>query len=186
MPRILLVRHGRSSHVHAGWIDAAGFARWRDAYEAAGIADDDPPPIALRDAASQADIVVASDAARAVASASRLSARVITTPLLRELELAPPLLGRLRLPLAAWTLLIGVRWGMRALPGQPTVAPHESQRAHDAARWLAELAASHESVVAVTHGSLRLLVAQRLIADGWRCERPRKAHAHWSAWSLTR
>lgn len=48
MARLVLVRHGRSAHVHtAGWIDGAGLRAWAGAYDAAGIRDDDRPPAPL-------------------------------------------------------------------------------------------------------------------------------------------
>jgi broad specificity phosphatase PhoE len=71
--RIALVRHARSSHVHAGWIDAGGFRVWREAYEAAGIHQDERVPADLGPLLGGADLVVASDAARAVASARLLA-----------------------------------------------------------------------------------------------------------------
>jgi hypothetical protein len=46
-PRLVLVRHGRSAHVHRGWIDRAGLDRWQLAYDAAGLHDADAPPPAL-------------------------------------------------------------------------------------------------------------------------------------------
>src|SRR4051812_23503002 len=90
--KILLVRHGRSAHVHVGSIDLAGFGRWREAYEAAGIHQHDQPPAALKALASASAVTVASTAARATESARLLAAEreVTTSPLLAELELLPP------------------------------------------------------------------------------------------------
>ena len=83
--RLVLIRHGRSSHVHAGWIDSSGFRAWREAYEAAGICDDERPPTELERWASAADLVASSDAQRALASARRLVSgrEVVASPLLR-------------------------------------------------------------------------------------------------------
>lgn len=102
MSEIVLVRHGRSAHVHAGWIDVHGFHRWREAYEAAGILPGEVPPAELLERARRAGVVVASDAPRAIESARLLSEgrEVISSPLVRELDLPPPAVRALRLPLA--------------------------------------------------------------------------------------
>ena len=72
--RIVLVRHGPSSHTERpGWIDAVGVQRWRDAYDAAGILADSAPPRWLVETAAQAGCVLSSDLPRAVASAERLA-----------------------------------------------------------------------------------------------------------------
>src|SRR6188474_2955914 len=107
--RIALVRHGRSTHVHSGWIDAAGFREWRRHYEAAGIGEAERVPSELAELAVRADLVVSSDAPRAVASARLLTpARdIVVSPLLRELDLEAPDLRGLRLPLLAWAFAVG-------------------------------------------------------------------------------
>src|SRR6185295_1032562 len=101
--RVALVRHARSSHVHSGWISASGFRAWREAYEAAGIREDERVPAPLEQLARRAGLVLSSDAARALASARLLAPgrEIVASPLLRELDLESPSLGRLRLPLAA-------------------------------------------------------------------------------------
>ena len=180
MAKIVLVRHGRSAHVHVGAIDLAGFHRWREAYEAAGIDEDDPPPAELKALAANAGIVVASEAPRAVQSAALLVPSFVTSPLLGELELAPPAIRGIRMPLFGWALAFGVRSLIRA-----HVTAGEIERAREAAEWLSELADRDGTVLAVTHHSIRELIAERLIADGWRAEIPRKRRDHWSAWSFT-
>jgi broad specificity phosphatase PhoE len=174
--KIVLVRHGRSAHVHTGWIDGEGFARWREAYEAAGIDERDTPPRELQTLASAAGLVVASDALRAIESARLLAPRkdVVTSPLLREIALVPPKIP-FRMPLLGWALTL---FRMRA-------TEQEHQRARDAASWLVALAAQHEQVVVVTHGGFRIALASALAARGWRCETPKRRHRHWSAWPFT-
>src|SRR5262245_16089622 len=130
--RIALVRHGRSSHVHAGWINAGGFRAWREAYEAAGIRENERAPADLEKLASRADLVLASDAARAVASARLLAPgrEIVVSPLLREMDLESPSLGGLRLPLAAWALAVGGRTLLLTLRRQyPSAA--EAARIND-------------------------------------------------------
>lgn len=184
-PRLVLVRHGRSGHVHTGLLNAEQFRRWREAYEAAGVAADEIPPPELCTAAVNADVLIASDAPRAIASANLLAPgrEVVTSALLRELELSPPDLGRLRLPLLGWALLIGVR----ALSGDRSNAmADEAQRTRAAANWLAEMAEERGTVMVVTHASVRRLIAWELERLGWRCDARGRGMRHWSAWGFGR
>jgi broad specificity phosphatase PhoE len=182
---IILVRHGRSAHVHAGWIDHSGFLRWREAYDAAGIDARETPPRELQEMARQAGVVVASDTARAVESARLLAEgrEVVLSPLLREFTLAPPNLRRLRLPLSAWALAYGVRLLFRP---HEHITPAEHDRAREAAQWLAGLAEEHGRVVVVTHATFRSVLGKALENAGWRGHVPRGRPAHWSASVFTR
>jgi phosphohistidine phosphatase SixA len=188
MAQIFLVRHGRSAHVHRGLVDLAGFARWREAYEAAGIDERDQPPPELTALAATSGILVSSPAARAMQSARRLDGEreITTSPLLEELELAPPGLRRVRMPLIGWALAIGIGWAIRSVLRRPRVAPAELQRARDAAEWLSGLTRHHDAILVVTHASFRSLLAEQLIARGWHCEVPGKRSRHWSVWRLQR
>jgi hypothetical protein len=90
--------------------------------------------------AGRADLVLSSDAARAVASARLLvpGHEIVVSPLLRELDLESPALGGLRLPLAAWALAVGGRILLLTLRRRyPSAA--EATRVNDAAAWLEEL-----------------------------------------------
>lgn len=177
--RIHLVRHGRSAHVHAGWVDLDGFRRWRELYEAAAILEGERPPDGLTVLAADA-VVVASDAPRAIASAKLLREEVVVSPLLRELELSPPNLRGVKLPLGVWALTFGVKW----LIHRTHATPEEEARARDAGAWLEGLAGNGD-VVAVTHATFRSLLARALIARGWRSDKPPRSR-HWSAWTLTK
>lgn len=158
---------------------------WRDAYEAAGIRDDDPPPADLVALATAADLVVCSDAARAIESARRLTDReVVISPLLRELALRCPRLGGIRLPLAAWSVAIGARRLVDALRGGSTDT--ERARVGEAAAWVDGLATVHASVVVVAHASFRQALAGRLERFGWRAVPGRRDWRHWSAWHYRR
>lgn len=188
--RILLVRHGRSAHVQRGWLDGAGLRAWRTAYDAAGLAPGETPPATLRALASEAGIIVASDMPRAHASAALLArgAPIKTSSLLRESELVLPTLGPVRLPLAGRALATGLRLAVGAMRAErpPAVV---LDRATEAAYWLAELAAQHGSVVAITHAAFRPRVVEALAVGGWQVPRRqslRERFRHWSAWVLTR
>ena len=178
--QILLIRHGRSAHVHTGWIDRAAFFRWREAYEAAGIAEHETPPAALRELARAAGVVVASDAPRAITSAKAIhpAGPVVTSPLLRELEMLPPDFGALQLPLAGW----GLAW----LLAGAHATPEEVARARAAAAWIDELTKSHPTLPVVTHGSFRRLLANALLDAGWKASNDRRRIHHWSVYRLLR
>jgi broad specificity phosphatase PhoE len=183
--RIALIRHARSSHVHAGWITASGFRAWREAYEAAGIREDERVPAHLAQLASHADLVLSSNAARAIASARMLAHEIVVSPLLRELDLESPALGGVRLPLAAWALAVGGRILLLTLRRQyPSAA--EAARVNNAAAWLEELATKRSLIVAVTHASFRRQLSTRLAQTGWQAEPGRRSMRHWSAWFFRR
>ncbi len=185
--RLALVRHGRSAHIHTGWIDSAGFRAWREAYEAAGILDDERVPSDLLTLAGRADLVVSSDAPRAVASARRVTPgrEIVVSPLLRELDLEGPSLGGLRLPLFAWAFAVGGRALALTLRGQyPSAA--ETARVHEAAAMLNELAGRHSLIVAITHASFRRSLSNRLVRLGWQAEPGGRSMRNWSAWIFRR
>jgi hypothetical protein len=185
--RVALVRHARSAHVHAGWISASGFRAWREAYEAAGIHEDERVPAQLELLVSRAGLVLSSDAARAVASARLLAPGrgIVVSPLLRELDLEGPTLGGLRLPLRAWAVAVGGQTLLRTLRRQyPSAA--EAARIDKAAAWLEELALQHSLIVAVTHAMFRRRLSARLVQTGWQAERGRRSLQPWSAWLFRR
>jgi broad specificity phosphatase PhoE len=183
--RIALVRHARSAHVHTGWIDVHGFAAWRAAYDAAGIANGQVAPPILAALAQQAGIIASSDTPRALATAKQLTKLrpIEATSLLRELELTGPNLAALRLPLPAWTLAVGLRAFLLSLQRR-FPSPEELQRIHEASQWLQQLAARHRLVIAVTHGSIRREIFRHLLQCGWRPEPGPRTIRHWSAWVL--
>jgi broad specificity phosphatase PhoE len=187
---IILVRHGRSAHVQRGWLDVDGLRGWMAAYDAAEIALHHPPPPALVALARAAGLLVASDMPRAVASARVLAdgREFRTSALLREApletpELPLPALGGLRLPLRGWAVVFGARWLAAWLRNAPPPGVDAAALARaEAADWLAAQAAEARGrVVAVTHATFRLLVAQALVRRGWRGPERRPYH-EWSAW----
>ena len=186
MRHLLLVRHGRSAHVHRGaLLDREGMERWRTAYDAAGIAD--APPPALVHEAALADRIVASDMPRAVASAERLAGgRAVTaSPLFREVPLPIPTWLPGRAPLVVWGALISLRWGIDITRGRDAL-PEWLEQARAAAAWCDDACGPHGTVVVVTHGVFRRLLARRLAATGWRAAPGRRSYAPWSVWRLSR
>ena len=184
--RVVLIRHGRSSHVQFGWIDRDGFLRWREAYEAAGITD--APPEALLALLNEVTCVIASDTRRTVESARALAPErdVMTSPLLAELELAPPQIGRLRLPMTGWKLAFAGAWISRAVRRIALHSPSDEERVEAAAKLIDEVTEAHGSVAVVTHVWFRRQLIAKLIARGWEKESFKGGSRNWSAWSLTR
>jgi len=149
------------------------------------VDDSDVPPAALVAQAARAGTLAASDAPRAIASATRLAPgrEVAVSPLLRETPLPVPAWLPMRWPLGVWEACIHFQWGYRILRGVD--APEEElHRAVAAADWLAALTRDGSLVVAVTHGVFRRLLAGRLLAMGWRAGPGRRSYGHWSAWAL--
>ena len=185
--RVLLIRHGRTSHVHdGGLLDRADIERWRRACDLAGIADGDLPPHALRAEVAQADVLAASDMPRAVTSVAVLApGRTFTvSTLLREVPLPIPA-APLRAPLAVWNALIHLRWGLDILRGRDASREAKSQ-AEAAATWcvVAARQARTGTIAVVTHGVFRRLLAKQLVAEGWRFEPGPRSYDHWSTWRL--
>jgi broad specificity phosphatase PhoE len=182
--RILLVRHGRSAHTGLGeWVDTEGARHFMTAYDAAGIAADSLPPAELMAAASSAHVLAASDLPRAVESAQRLAPgrELAVTPLLREIELELPRWAVPKLPVAVWDTWDYVRWSYRLLRN----VDHEHRRRADAVvGWLRERVDGGGTVLAVTHGSFRRLVAASLSARGWRPEAANRSYDNWSSWAF--
>ena len=185
--RIVLVRHGQSSHTHVGWVDAGGFRAWRQAYDAAGIHDHDRVPPHLNQLVDRADIVLSSDTARALASARLLAPEreVVVSPLLRELDLEGPALGGIRLPLKGWAVAVGGRTLIRTLTRQHPSAD-ETARIKAATDWIDELAARYTLIVAITHAMFRSRLSSRMMQVGWQAAPGRRSLKPWSAWVLTR
>jgi broad specificity phosphatase PhoE len=184
--RILLVRHGPRAPVpNPGWVDADGVLEWRALCDATGISAEAVPPAALSECASSADVLIASDLPRAVESAERMApGREITlSPLLRETVLDIPAWLPLRWPLNIWESLIHLQWGYR-MANKMDAPRAELARAADAARCLTGLARDGATVVAVTHGVFRRLLAGRLVSEGWQAPPGRRSYAPWSAWEL--
>jgi broad specificity phosphatase PhoE len=182
--RVLLVRHGPSSHVHDGrWMYHHRVREFEDAYDAASILHDSTPPDDLRRAAARADLLCSSDLPRAIASVERVAPgrAVAISPLLREIRLEPPRWIPVRLPIAVWDYFSHAQWSYRLR----TRCDHEFvRRADDAIDWLEHNSPHASTVLVLTHAGFRRILAGRLIARGWRHAREKQSYAHWSTWEL--
>lgn len=74
-----------------------------------------------------------------------------------------------------------LQWSYRLRTG----SDHEFvRRASAAADWLEELARPSQTVLVVTHGGFRRILAARLVARGWRKAWRQLSYANWSSWEL--
>jgi broad specificity phosphatase PhoE len=164
---------------------ADAVSEYEDAYDRASIRDDDMPPAALRELASSAALVVASDMPRALRSAQMLAGdrTVVVSELLREIRLEPPRWIPFRLPIEVWDAMSHLQWSARLLIGATS---DFTRRANTTAEWLAEQAAPGTTVLAVTHGGFRRIVSDALVGRGWRVARGSRGYGNWSVWSLSR
>jgi broad specificity phosphatase PhoE len=184
--RLVLVRHGESSHVHrGGLLGAADVQRWRDAYDLAGISDRSAPPPALMRRVAEASGIIASDLPRAISSAQRLAngRSIATSSLLREIPIPIPDLS-VRIPLAAWGAAMHLAWSYRIVRGRDATPEHLA-RVSAAASWLRDAIEPGVTIV-VTHGVFRRLLGQELVRSGWTSEGRERGYAHWSAWTFAR
>ena len=74
-------------------------------------------------------------------------------------------------------------WGFRIAFGTE-VPDAERARAASAAEWLAGQVADGSTVLVVTHGVFRRLLAERLLSIGWTSAGRRGGYAPWSAWTF--
>lgn len=192
--RILLIRHGRSAHTSPrGLLDRADVERWRSAYDAAGIAHDDHPPASVQAEVARADLLAASDYARALESAARIAPGrdVQLSPLFREIPLATPHWAPSRAPFGAWGAFIHLEWTLETLRGR-SVPTNDLPRVQEAVRWCRdvssrpspEVSSATGTVAIVTHGVFRRELSRALCRDGWRFAAGRRSYAHWSVWRL--
>jgi broad specificity phosphatase PhoE len=180
--RILLVRHGRSAIQHDGrWMPITGVKTYEDAYNAAGILDDDAPPTALTEAAARADVLATSHYVRALASVRRLaSAREPdVSPLLCEIAIDPPALP-VRLPIEVWDAISFVQWTCRLCLRADR---EEVRHPPPAVDWLEQHATGGRTVCAVTHGGFRRILDVELLRRGWSATPGARTHENWSSWT---
>jgi broad specificity phosphatase PhoE len=163
--------------------------RWREAYDAAGIAPLDTPPPDLVAELARVDVLAASDMRRAIESAERLAGGrpVVVSPLFRETPVSIPTWSAFRAPLGLWGALLIARWSVDIVTGKPSHlgALHQARRAAAWCIHACDQSENGDSVVAiVTHGVFRRLLARELLTRGWRYEPGRRSYDHWSVWRL--
>ena len=182
---IHLIRHGPSVHMPPrGWVDAAGFLKWRNDCDGVGINPADLPPDAAREVVSQSDAIVSSDLLRAIETARRLApARpVLQSALLRETRIGIPEASLIRMPVSAWDAVAHMGWGFRILQ-KVDVAPEDTQRADQVLAWVTRLERA-QTISVVTHGVFRRILANRAVESGWRELTHKRSYRCWSHWTF--
>jgi hypothetical protein len=184
--RLVLIRHGTSALVERGWFTAAEFRGWLARYEATGIRVTERAPDELKRRVIDANLVVSSDAPRALETAQLLApvCTIEVSPLLRELRLPIPSMRGISLPLTAWAIVVGVNaLAHQAIGRYPTTA--DAIRLDNAAEWIAACAIQHACTVIVTHAAARRELASRLVEKHWHRDPGPRALRPWSAWWFT-
>jgi hypothetical protein len=165
-------------------LDRSGVEAWRVAYDAAGIRPNARPPQSLMRLAGTATHLITSDLPRALGSAHRLGAArpIVSSELLRESPLAIPN-WEIRMPLSLWGMLISVGWFYRIARGTDMSAA-ERARTLAAADWLVGMTDANATLLAVTHGAFRRMLARELMTRGWNCAERQGGYRNWSAWTF--
>jgi broad specificity phosphatase PhoE len=78
-------------------------------------------------------------------------------------------------------MCIHLHWLVRERRGE-IAAPADVQRAADAVALLDDVSREAPTVVVVTHGAFRRLLASRLEATGWMAEPRVGGFQNWSSW----
>ncbi len=166
--RIVLVRHGRPAMGRSRWIGHAAFARFIDAYQAAGI-EADPPPAELVELVGEAPRVFASELKRSVDSAMVLlpKAELVSTPVFTEAPLASPRVPGLKMKAPAWAIMSRIAWHGGFKPGIESYG-QSKHRARVAAPMLIEEAERSGLAVLVAHGYFNAILGRTLRLHGWR------------------
>ena len=165
-------------------LDRSGVEAWRLAYDAAGIQPDARPPESLIRLAGDATHLITSDLPRALGSAQRfgVARAIIRSELLRESSLAIPN-WEIRMPLTLWGALISAAWFYRIARGTD-MSDAERARTSAAAEWLIGMATADATLLAVTHGAFRRMLARELTTRGWTCAQRDGGYRNWSAWTF--
>lgn len=167
--RIMLVRHGRSSLRVPNRIPSDMLRSTARRYNEAGIRSTPRPSAQLRRQAGSADVIVCSDARRAVESARALDStrEALIDPLFREAGLPLSTWLPLRLGFDTWVLIAGIAWFWGWSAGPESLA-EARRRARTAAQRLIHLSTAHASVMLVGHGVFNALIAAELQRRGWQ------------------
>jgi broad specificity phosphatase PhoE len=166
---ITLVRHGLPAVDRTVKITAREYEEWWAGYDRAGLAEGETPPVALLDAARDADVVFASTLPRAIATAKAVvgDKPIIEDPVFTEAPLPPPPVWGRRSP-RAWGVWSRTAWWLGRHAGRESRQGAEL-RAEAAAATLTARALRGENVVAFGHGWFNRMIRPVLKAQGWKC-----------------
>jgi broad specificity phosphatase PhoE len=167
--RIILVRHGPSALRVPKRIPSDRLRSTARRYNEAGVRSTPGPSAPLRREAGSTDLIVCSDARRAVESARVLdrTREPLIDPLFREAGLPLGTWLPLHLSFDTWVLIAGIAWFWGWSAGTESLA-EARRRARTAARRLIHLSTVHRSVMLVGHGVFNALIAAELQRRGWQ------------------
>ncbi len=182
---ITLIRHGRSKHIDRTRVSGNRFSDWVELYNQSGVFEEEEYPSITAKKISEATIVITSDLKRAIQSAEylRTPVNITSSSLFRETEL-PTLKTKMKLSPQTWAVILRLLWFM----GLSTNCESYNQaklRAEKAAEKLMAMADEHTRVVLVGHGFFNLLVAKRLLKQGWQGKR-KTSSKHWGSTTYIR
>ena len=87
------------------------------------------------------------------------------------------------MPLSLWGMLISVTWFYRIARGTD-MSVDERVRTSAAADWLVGMMQANSTLLAVTHGAFRRMLARELATRGWTCADRQGGYRTWSAWTF--
>lgn len=176
--QIVLLRHGKPKIRTDIRVSAAEWGTWVEEYNAAGIDPAFPPPESAIQNVKSCSFAVCSDLARSSESALALGIeRAVCDSMFRELDIPHAGWRYPKLSLVAWAVLFRLIWALGYSANSESINDGRI-RARLCAERLAAMAAEHERVVFVGHGTLIWFISRRLKKMGW--SGPKKPpREHW-------
>jgi broad specificity phosphatase PhoE len=166
--RILLIRHGQPHIALSPRSGHAGFAKYIDAYEQAGLSPSNLPTEEVRDLAQELDHVFTSGRPRSHQSAAILAphAELIADPLFDEAPLASPPIPLLSMKVPQWAVVSRILWHFGFHPD--IESPRKAKRrAAKAADILITRARKNGVTALVAHGYFNWMIGRQLKRRGF-------------------
>jgi len=178
MKRIILMRHGKVAIDDTETVDAVSLKKWIEAYDAAPLARDVPPPKESLLTAKESDVVVCSTLRRSADSATLLHVTCKEkNPLFDEIRIPKIAIPLLRLKVKHWLVLSRVMM-LLGLTKKEDSLKSVAKQAASAAQRLTALSQQCDSVLLVGHGAMNWMIGKALLRQGWH-KKTRSAHSHW-------
>lgn len=166
--KIGLIRHFEVIHSHKHFMTSEEFQEWANGYNTAEIRAN----IVNMDK-TKWQSCYSSDLKRAVITAKAVyKNEIISTELLREIEISPVFNTKLRLPYILWLILGRSAWFF-SHKSQGERHIDTKKRAHDFITYI--IAKDNENVLIVSHGALMFYIRKELLKRGFKGPRFSKA-----------
>lgn len=183
---ITLIRHGPPAVSLRQSVRGHQFRLFVERYDAAKVAQQALPPLAVRRVMAKADRVFSSNRPRAMHTAELLGMPVapVIDPQFREIEFPVDFSRHLRLSALTWSVIALMLWRLGYHSSCGETLAHSRARARLAADLL-ERQSQLGSVVLVAHCGINGLIADELRRRGWHG--PRLPHSrHWGCTTYCR